>query len=158
MGVMCGRSCRYYGLKPDIKVIAPWREWDLLSRTKLIDYAEANKIPVPASKRGEPPFSMDANLLHISYEGCALGWHILRTHLDPWPWQAGLPPDTMHSDPTEKSSAVTYSPSRIASQRQPPLQRTVMKIRPFHNVRRSRHGLRCGLGHGAAAVSTSLTR
>ena len=60
---------RYYGLKPDIKVIAPWREWDLLSRSKLIDYAESNKIPVPASKRGEPPFSMDANLLHISYEG-----------------------------------------------------------------------------------------
>jgi len=54
-----GCSRRYYGLKPDIKVIAPWREWDLL----------ANKIPVPASKRGEPPFSMDANLLHISYEG-----------------------------------------------------------------------------------------
>lgn len=62
---------RYYGLAPDIKVIAPWREWDLLSRTKLIAYAEENKIPVPASKRGEPPFSMDANLLHISYEGYA---------------------------------------------------------------------------------------
>ena len=61
---------RYYGLAPDIKVIAPWREWDLLSRTKLIEYAEANSIPVPAAKRGEPPFSMDANLLHISYEGC----------------------------------------------------------------------------------------
>jgi argininosuccinate synthase len=61
---------RYYGLAPDIKVIAPWREWDLLSRTKLIEYAETNNIPVPAAKRGEPPFSMDANLLHISYEGC----------------------------------------------------------------------------------------
>jgi argininosuccinate synthase len=60
---------RYYGLAPDIKVIAPWREWDLLSRTKLIEYAETNNIPVPAAKRGEPPFSMDANLLHISYEG-----------------------------------------------------------------------------------------
>lgn len=55
-------------------MIAPWREWDLLSRTKLISYAEKNKIPVPAAKRGEPPYSMDANLLHISYEGCvALG-------------------------------------------------------------------------------------
>eukprot|EP00879_Flechtneria_rotunda_P019648 GHRR01020645.1.p1 GENE.GHRR01020645.1~~GHRR01020645.1.p1 ORF type:complete len:359 (+),score=123.70 GHRR01020645.1:2421-3497(+) len=62
----------YYALKPDIKVIAPWREWDLNSRTKLITYAEANSIPVPSSKRGEPPFSMDANLLHISYEGNAL--------------------------------------------------------------------------------------
>lgn len=60
---------RYYACKPDIKVIAPWREWDLLSRTKLIEYAEQNNIPVPAAKRGEPPYSMDANLLHISYEG-----------------------------------------------------------------------------------------
>jgi hypothetical protein len=59
----------YYSLKPDIKVIAPWREWDLLSRTKLIEWAESRGIPVPSSKRGEPPFSMDANLLHISYEG-----------------------------------------------------------------------------------------
>ncbi|KAL3147434.1 hypothetical protein ABBQ38_014497 [Trebouxia sp. C0009 RCD-2024] len=66
----------YYGLQPDIKVIAPWREWDLNSRSKLISYAEKNNIPVPASKRGEPPFSMDANLLHISYEGNALE--------DPW--------------------------------------------------------------------------
>lgn len=66
----------YYALKPDIKVIAPWREWDLLSRTKLVEYAEKNSIPVPSSKRGEPPYSMDANLLHISYEGNALE--------DPW--------------------------------------------------------------------------
>lgn len=74
MNLSMNRQCepsndRYYGLNPDIKVIAPWREWDLLSRTKLIEYAEANNIPVPAAKRGEPPFSMDANLLHISYEG-----------------------------------------------------------------------------------------
>ena len=59
----------YYGLKPDIKVIAPWREWDLNSRTKLISYAEQHGIAVPAGKRNEPPFSMDANLLHMSYEG-----------------------------------------------------------------------------------------
>ena len=57
-------------------MIAPWREWDLQSRTRLIAYAEANGIEVPASKRGEPPFSMDANLLHISYEGNSLE--------DPW--------------------------------------------------------------------------
>ena len=56
----------YYALQPDIKVIAPWREWDLSSRTKLIAYAEANQIPVPKDKRGEAPFSVDANLLHIS--------------------------------------------------------------------------------------------
>ena len=62
----------YYALEPDIKVIAPWREWDLSSRTKLIAYAEANQIPVPKDKRGEAPFSVDANLLHISAEGKVL--------------------------------------------------------------------------------------
>lgn len=62
----------YYALQPDIKVISPWREWDLNSRTKLIDYAEANQISVPKDKRGEAPFSVDANLLHISAEGKVL--------------------------------------------------------------------------------------
>ena len=62
----------YYSLQPDIKVIAPWREWDLSSRTKLIAYAESNQIPVPKDKRGEAPFSVDANLLHISAEGKVL--------------------------------------------------------------------------------------
>ncbi len=66
------QPCRYYGLKPDVKVIAPWREWDLNSRTKLIKYAEEAGIEVPSSKRGEAPFSTDANLLHISYEGWGL--------------------------------------------------------------------------------------
>jgi len=62
----------YYALKPDIKVIAPWREWDLHSRTKLVEYAQLHQIPVPKDKHGEAPYSMDANLLHISYEGKAL--------------------------------------------------------------------------------------
>lgn len=62
----------YYALQPNIKVIAPWREWDLSSRTKLIAYAEANQIPVPKDKRGQAPFSVDANLLHISAEGKVL--------------------------------------------------------------------------------------
>jgi len=62
----------YYALNPDIKVIAPWREWDLNSRTALIDYAQKHQIPVPKDKEGEPPYSTDANLLHISYEGKAL--------------------------------------------------------------------------------------
>lgn len=66
----------YYALKPDIKVIAPWRKWDLNSRTKLISYAEERNIHVSMDKRGEPPYSMDANLLHISYEGKKLE--------DPW--------------------------------------------------------------------------
>ncbi len=66
----------YYALKPDIKVIAPWREWDLTSRTKLVEYAEKHQIPIPRDKRGEAPFSTDANLLHISAEGKILE--------DPW--------------------------------------------------------------------------
>ncbi len=62
----------YYALDPDIKVIAPWREWDLTSRTKLIEFAEAHQISIPKDKRGEAPFSVDANLLHISAEGKVL--------------------------------------------------------------------------------------
>lgn len=61
-----------YALNPDIKVIAPWREWDLSSRTKLIDFAEKNQIPIAKDKRGEAPFSVDANLLHTSSEGKVL--------------------------------------------------------------------------------------
>jgi argininosuccinate synthase len=59
----------YYALKPDVTVIAPWREWDLTSRTKLIEFAEQNQIPVTKDKRGDAPFSVDANLLHSSSEG-----------------------------------------------------------------------------------------
>ena len=66
----------YTALDPDIRVIAPWREWDLGSRSKLIDYAAAHGIDVPSDTSGEPPYSIDANLLHISYEGKALE--------DPW--------------------------------------------------------------------------
>src|SRR5215475_13063292 len=62
----------YYALKPDIKVIAPWREWDLTSRTKLIEFAEAHQIPIAKDKRGDAPFSVDANLLHSSSEGKVL--------------------------------------------------------------------------------------
>jgi argininosuccinate synthase len=62
----------YYALKPDIRVIAPWREWDLASRTGLIEFAEAHQIPIPRDKRGEAPFSVDANLLHSSSEGKVL--------------------------------------------------------------------------------------
>lgn len=66
----------YYACNPSIKIIAPWREWDLGSRTKLLEYAEQHQIPVPKDKRGESPFSQDANLLHISSEGKILE--------DPW--------------------------------------------------------------------------
>jgi len=66
----------YYALAPDIKVIAPWREWDLTSRTRLIEYAEQHQIQVSKDKRGESPFSTDANMLHTSSEGKVLE--------DPW--------------------------------------------------------------------------
>ena len=66
----------YYALEPSIKVIAPWREWDLTSRSKLIAFAEQHQIPIAKDKRGEAPFSTDANLLHISAEGKVLE--------DPW--------------------------------------------------------------------------
>ena len=59
----------YYALNPDIKVISPWRDWDLKSRTKLIEFAEENQIPIPKDKKGEAPFSIDANILHTSSEG-----------------------------------------------------------------------------------------
>ena len=66
----------YYAFKPDIRIIAPWREWELNSRTKLLEYAQSHQIPIGNRTGDEPPYSMDANLLHISYEGRALE--------DPW--------------------------------------------------------------------------
>ena len=66
----------YYALDPEIRIIAPWREWDLASREDLVAYAERHQLEIPRDKRGAPPYSTDANLLHISYEGKALE--------DPW--------------------------------------------------------------------------
>jgi argininosuccinate synthase len=89
----------YYALQPDIQVIAPWREWDLGSRTKLIEYAEQNQIPIPRDKRGEAPFSVDANLLHISAEGKVLE--------DPWVapeeyiFSRSVSPEAAPDSPTE---------------------------------------------------------
>ena len=74
----------YYALEPDIKVIAPWREWDFKSREALIAFAEENQIPISKDKRGEAPFSVDANLLHSSSEGKVLE--------DPWV----EPPEYVH--------------------------------------------------------------
>ena len=72
----------YYALKPDIKVIAPWREWNLTSRTKLIEFAEKHQIPIAKDKRGEAPFSVDANLLHSSSEGKVLEDPAVEPHAD----------------------------------------------------------------------------
>ncbi len=76
-----------YALKPDIKIIAPWREWDLLSREKLLNYAEMHSIPIEMKHRqGGSPYSMDANLLHISYEGRHLENPAAEAEEDMWRW------------------------------------------------------------------------
>jgi argininosuccinate synthase len=87
-----------YALNPNIKVIAPWREWDLNSRQKLLDYAEKNGIPVEMKRGKKSPYSMDANLLHISYEGDILE--------DPWAepeesmWRWSVSPENAPDTPT----------------------------------------------------------
>ena len=92
----------YYALNPDIKVIAPWREWDLTSRTKLIDFAEKHQIPIAKDKRGEAPFSIDANLLHTSSEGKVL------------------------EDPAEEAPSYVYS--RTVSPEEAPDRPTIVEI------------------------------
>ena len=76
----------YYALKPDVRVIAPWREWDLTSREKLLDYAERHGIPIEKKKGQRSPYSMDANLLHISYEGGVLEDTWTEAEDDMWRW------------------------------------------------------------------------
>ena len=91
----------YYACNPDIQVIAPWREWDLQSREKLIAYAEQNQIPVPKDKRGEAPFSVDANLLHTSSEG-----KVLEDPGQPCPefvYQRSVSPEAAPDKPTDIS-------------------------------------------------------
>ncbi|MBU6298364.1 MAG: argininosuccinate synthase [Alphaproteobacteria bacterium] len=89
----------YYALKPDIKVIAPWREWDLTSRTKLLQFAESHQIPIAKDKRGEAPFSVDANLLHSSSEGKVL--EDPATEPDVIVYQRTLSPMDAPDEPTE---------------------------------------------------------
>ncbi|MDA1107836.1 MAG: argininosuccinate synthase [Proteobacteria bacterium] len=76
----------YYALKPDVHVIAPWREWDLTSREKLLAYAEKHAIPVEMKRGKKSPYSMDANLLHISYEGGVLEDPWAEAEEDMWRW------------------------------------------------------------------------
>ena len=75
-----------YALKPGVQVIAPWREWDLLSREKLMAYAEKHNIPIDFNKGKKSPYSMDANLLHISYEGGILEDPWAEPEEDMWRW------------------------------------------------------------------------
>ncbi|MEX0960411.1 MAG: argininosuccinate synthase [Burkholderiales bacterium] len=76
----------YYALAPDIRVIAPWREWDLLSREKLLAYARKHRIPIEMKKKGGSPYSMDANLLHISFEGRILEDPMREPEESMWRW------------------------------------------------------------------------
>lgn len=76
----------YYGLNPDIKVIAPWREWDLMSREKMLAYADTHGIEIEQKRGKKSPYSMDANLLHISYEGGILEDPWAEPEEDMWRW------------------------------------------------------------------------
>lgn len=76
----------YYALQPEIQIIAPWREWDLTSREKLLKYAESHRIPVEMKKKEGSPYSMDANLLHISYEGRGLENPAVEPEESMWRW------------------------------------------------------------------------
>ncbi len=87
-----------YALKPGVKVIAPWREWDLLSREKLMDYAEKHGIPIERHGKKKSPYSMDANLLHISYEGGVLEDTWTEHEEDMWKWTAS--PENAPDTPT----------------------------------------------------------
>ncbi|MBM3570159.1 MAG: argininosuccinate synthase [Alphaproteobacteria bacterium] len=108
----------YYALEPGIKVIAPWREWDLTSRTKLIEFAERHQIPIAKDKRGEAPFSVDANLLHSSSEGKALEdpWH----EPEEFVYQRTISPEAAPDKPTtveiefERGDAVAIDGARLS--------------------------------------------
>jgi argininosuccinate synthase len=92
----------FYALKPDIKIIAPWREWEFTSRTKLLEFAEEHQIPIAKDKRGEAPFSVDANLLHSSSEGKVL------------------------EDPAEEADAIVYQ--RTLSPEEAPDKATIIEV------------------------------
>ena len=108
----------YYALKPDIKIIAPWREWDLASRTKLLAFAEAHQIPIAKDKRGEAPFSVDANLLHSSSEGKVLEDPAVEA--DPIVYQRTLSPEEAPDKATvveigfEKGDAVSIDGKKLS--------------------------------------------
>ncbi len=108
----------YYALKPDIKIIAPWREWDLASRTKLLAFAELHQIPIAKDKRGEAPFSVDANLLHSSSEGKVL--EDPAQEADPIVYQRTLSPEEAPDKSTpieigfEKGDAVSVDGKRLS--------------------------------------------
>lgn len=106
-----------YALKPDVKVIAPWREWDLMSREKLLNYAEKNNIVIDRHGK-KSPYSMDANLLHISYEGLLLEDPWAEPEADMWRWTVS--PEEAPNTPTyleltyEKGDIVAINGERVS--------------------------------------------
>ena len=102
-----------YALNPDIKIIAPWREWDLNSREDLLAYAEQHSIPIEAKRDGVSPYSMDANLLHISYEGGELEDPWCAPNEDMWLWSVApenAPDEAAFIDITfEKGDAIAIN-------------------------------------------------
>ncbi|MCL4166136.1 UNVERIFIED_CONTAM: hypothetical protein GTU68_059030, partial [Idotea baltica] len=100
-----------YALAPDVKVIAPWREWDLLSREKLLAYAAERDIPIEMSKGSKSPFSMDANLLHISYEGGPLENPWTEPPEEMWRWSVS--PETAPDEATY--TELTYAGGDIVA-------------------------------------------
>ena len=100
-----------YALDPEIKVIAPWREWEFASRTALFDFAEKHQIPIAKDKRGEAPFSTDANLLHVSSEGKVLEDPALET--PHYVYSRTVDPETR---PTSRASSRLPSKMAIPSQ------------------------------------------
>ncbi|HIO44983.1 MAG TPA: argininosuccinate synthase [Methylococcales bacterium] len=111
-----------YALRPDIKIIAPWREWDLNSREKLLAYAAQHRIPVEMKRGNASPYSMDANLLHISYEGGILEDPWTEAEDDMWRWSVApenAPDQPLYIDLTFMNGDVTsiddvsYSPAEV---------------------------------------------
>ncbi len=132
-----------YALNPDIKVIAPWRLWDLTSRTRLIDFAEKHQIPIAKDKRGEAPFSVDANLLHTSSEGKVL--ENPAEEAPPYVYQRTVDPEDAPDAPEmveigfERGDAVSIDGERALARHDPhPPQRA--RRPPRHRPARPRRG------------------
>ena len=127
-----------YALNPDIKVIAPWREWDLTSREKLLDYAESHGIPIEGRRGRQSPYSMDANLLHISYEGGILEDPWYEPEESMWRWtvpaeKAPDEPDTILLD-YEKGDPVALNGKRLGPA---DMLRTLNKLGGKHGIGRT---------------------
>jgi argininosuccinate synthase len=135
-----------YALSPDVRVIAPWREWDLNSRESLLDYAEQHGIAVERNKGGGSPYSMDANLLHISYEGGMLEDPSVEPDADMWLWtnspeQAPDRPDTVEIE-FEHGDPVAIDGERMSPAHRHEIARLLRDARRYHPAKGApRHGV-----------------